>query len=89
MIRRRVNIVNQLGLHARAAARFVKIASSYRSDVWLVDGDHKVNGKSIMGLMMLAAAKGTSLELRVSGDDERDATDALVELVDSGFGEEE
>lgn len=88
MIRRRVSIVNSLGLHARAAAKFVKLASGFRSEVWLVDGDNKVNGKSIMGLMMLAAAQGTTLELRVSGDDERDAADALVQLVDGGFGEE-
>ena len=89
MIRRRVTIVNNLGLHARAAAKFVQLASAYRSDISLVDNDHKVNGKSIMGLMMLAAAQGTTLELRVSGDDEREAVAALIKLIDSGFGEDE
>jgi phosphocarrier protein HPr len=84
-----LTVVNKLGIHARPAAMFVKTANRFASDIHVEKDGETVNGKSIMGLMMLAAAKGTSLELRVSGDDERDATDALVELVDSGFGEEE
>ena len=89
MISKQVVIVNRLGLHARAAARFVKLASVYESKVELARGDTVINGKSIMGVMMLAAARGTSLELRVAGEDEMEAAAALKKIIEDGFGEDE
>jgi len=88
MIRKQVIIVNRLGLHARAAARFVKLASVYESNVELVRGQTVINGKSIMGVMMLAAARGASLELRVEGEDELEAATVLKKLIEDGFGED-
>lgn len=82
-----VTVVNKLGLHARAAAKLVKLASTYDSSVQLVRDTHCVNGKSIMGVMMLAASQGTTLELVVDGDDEDKAIASLIELFQSGFGE--
>ncbi len=82
-----VTVVNKLGLHARAAAKLVKLASTYDSSVQLVRDTHCVNGKSIMGVMMLAASQGTTLELVVDGDDEDKAIVSLIELFQSGFGE--
>jgi len=84
-----VTIINKLGLHARAAAKFVTLASSFSSDIELSSQDKKVNGKSIMGVMMLAAAKGTQLTLHVSGDDEAKAINELQALVQNRFGENE
>ncbi len=84
-----VTIINKLGLHARAATKFVSLATRYRSQIELIRGNHTVNGKSIMGVMMLGAGKGTELELRVDGDDEADALQALVELINDRFGEGE
>jgi len=84
-----VTIVNKLGLHARAAAKFVTLASSFNSDIQLSRGSQVVNGKSIMGVMMLAAAKGTQLTLRISGEDEADAFNQLSELIENKFGENE
>jgi len=81
-------IVNKLGLHARASALFVKTASQYKSDIKVIREGVEVNGKSIMGIMMLAAAKGTTITLQVSGGDEQDAFAALGELIQNGFGEE-
>jgi phosphocarrier protein len=89
MLRREVLIVNKLGLHARAAAKFVTLASRFDSDVRLTRGARTVNGKSIMGVMMLAAAKGAVLELVVEGRDEAEAVEALVQLVGERFGEAE
>jgi len=83
----KVKIVNRLGLHARAAATFVARASEYASDVRLRRGGRKVNGKSIMGVMMLAAACGMEIEIFVEGEDEELAIKDLSELVASGFGE--
>ena len=82
-------ICNKLGLHARAAAKFVTLASSFASEVELVRDHRRVNGKSIMGVMMLAAARGTQLELIVNGDDAEDAIDKLEQLVNGRFGEAE
>ena len=82
-----MTIINKLGLHARAAARFVETAAAYEADVRVKSGDKSVNGKSIMGLMMLAAAKGASLELTVSGKDEERALRALARLIENRFGE--
>ncbi len=84
-----ITIVNKLGLHARAAAKFVTLASSFASEIELSNQGRKVNGKSIMGVMMLAAAKGTQLTLHVNGNDEIEAIDKLHELVKNRFGENE
>lgn len=89
MIRCKARIINKLGLHARAAAKFVTLASVYKSDVQLIKGERGVNGKSIMGVMMLAAAFGSELELVVDGTDEQEAMVKLVELIGSLFGEAE
>ena len=89
MQKRTVTIVNKLGLHARAAARFVTLASGFESDVQLVRGDREVNGKSIMGVMMLAAGKGTEIELVADGPDEEQALQRLAGLVEERFGESE
>ena len=84
-----MTIINKLGLHARAAAKFVKLASSFDSDVRLARGDHVVNGKSIMGVMMLAAAKGTELDVTAKGRDAAEAVTKLEQLVLERFGEPE
>lgn len=89
MIRTKVKIINKLGLHARAAAKFVTLASVHKSDVQLVKGERGVNGKSIMGVMMLAAACGSELELVIDGSDEQEAMAKLVELINTFFGEAE
>ncbi len=86
---RSITIVNRLGLHARAAAKFVTVASRFEAEVRLVRGERQVNGKSIMGVMMLAAGKGTQLEIVVEGPDQQEALDRLTELVQSRFGEED
>ena len=80
-------IRNRLGLHARAAALFVKRASEYRSEVWLERDSQRVNGKSIMGLLMLACPLGTKISLMIEGTDEELAFRELGKLVDDGFGE--
>lgn len=89
MIRKEINIINKLGLHARAAAKFVTLASVFNSEIQLERNGRKVNGKSIMGVMMLAAGKGSQLTLIVSGNDENDAVIGLENLVAQRFGEEE
>ncbi|HDP97641.1 MAG TPA: HPr family phosphocarrier protein [bacterium] len=88
MIRKKVIIKNTEGLHARPATQFVKIASKYQSDVFLSKNGREVNGKSIMGVMMLAAAKDTELILIVNGDDEQEAVYELIELINNKFNEE-
>jgi phosphocarrier protein len=89
MIRANVTISNKLGLHARASAKFTKLAGTFRSDVSISRGDRSVNAKSIMGVMMLAAGLGSEVQMEVSGDDERSALDALLALVNDKFGEAE
>ena len=89
MQERNVTIVNKLGLHARAAAKLVTMASGYASDVDIAKEDQSVNGKSIMGVMMLAASKGTNLLIRTNGDDEQEAADQLEKLVADKFGEQD
>ncbi len=84
-----VTIVNKLGLHARAAAKLVGLASTFRSDIALARDGRRVNGKSIMGIMMLAAGQGARLELIADGEDEEYAIEALCALVDNRFGEDE
>lgn len=88
MLEQQFAIVNKLGLHARASALFVKTASQFKSDIKVVREGIEVNGKSIMGIMMLAAAKGTEIVLKVSGADESEAFQKLGELISNGFGEE-
>jgi len=81
-------IINKLGLHARASALFVKTASRFSSEVKLAKEGVEVNGKSIMGIMMLAASKGTTVSLTVDGADEAEALQAIGDLITNGFGEE-
>ena len=85
MTEREARIVNPLGMHARPAAEFVKTANRFRSQVSVRRGDLSVNGKSIMGMMMLAAERGATLLIAAEGDDASDALDALCELVAAGF----
>ena len=89
MIQRTVPIINRLGLHARAATRLVNTASGFSSEVMLSKDGKTVNGKSIMGVLMLAAAKGSELVIEVSGEDEQQALEALCELIADRFGEDE
>ncbi len=89
MIHRPVTIINKLGLHARAAAKLVALASQFGSDIKLIKNSTEVNGKSILGVMMLAAAKGTELELIAEGADEIKALDALEDLIARRFDEPE
>ncbi len=86
---RQATIVNKLGLHARAAAKFVTLASGFSSQITLRRGEREVNGKSIMGVMMLAAGKGTSIEVCAEGEDAVDAVNELVSLISDRFGESE
>ena len=88
MLKKNVIISNKLGLHARAAAKLVHLASRYGSEIHLKKNNHLVNAKSIMGVMMLAASKGTELELSAEGEDEVEAMTALENLIDGRFGEE-
>jgi phosphocarrier protein len=85
----KVMIANKLGLHARASAKFVSLAAGFKSEIWLKRETQQVNGKSIMGIMMLAAPKGTELELCAKGPDADKALTALTELVNDYFGEGE
>lgn len=89
MLRETVTIVNKLGLHARAAAKLVRLASSFDSEIQIKRQQREVNGKSIMGVMLLAAGKGTEIELTVSGTDEVDALEELTKLIANRFGEDE
>ena len=82
-----VTIVNPLGLHARAAARFVHVAGRYVSSIRVARGDREMDGKSIMGLLLLSASRGTSITISTDGPDETDAMAALCALVDRGFDE--
>jgi len=88
MLQQEYLIINRLGLHARASALFVKTASQFGSEIKLARENVEVNGKSIMGIMMLAAAKGTTVRLTVEGADEAAALAALGDLITNGFGEE-
>ena len=83
-----VTIVNRLGMHARPAALFVKIASRYRADVWVRKENEEVNGKSIMGLMMLAAGQGSKLQIRCEGPDAQRALEEIEELIQARFNED-
>ena len=87
-IEKEVLIVNRLGLHARPAAMFVRIASRYRSEIWVSKEREEVNGKSIMGLMMLAAGQGSKLRIRCEGPDADEAMDELEALINARFNED-
>ena len=82
-----VEIINQLGLHARASAKLTQLAAQYKSEVWLARNGRRVNGKSIMGVMMLAAGLGSKVELEITGPDESDALAAIKALIADKFGE--
>ncbi len=88
MLQKEFVIVNKLGLHARASALFVKTANRFASEIKLARDGVEVNGKSIMGIMMLAASKGSAVRLTTSGADEAEAMQVIGELIDNGFGEE-
>jgi phosphocarrier protein len=88
VISRQVTVVNALGLHARAAARFVHLATRFAAQVRVGRDGRVMDGKSIMGILLLAAARGTTLTISAEGPDEQDAVDALAGLVQTGFGEE-
>ncbi|MHB1051511.1 MAG: HPr family phosphocarrier protein [Thiobacillus sp.] len=88
MQQRDVEIINKLGLHARPSARLTQLASNFKSDVFMARNGRRINAKSIMGVMMLAAAKGSTVTLETNGEDEQEAIDALAGLITSGFGEE-
>ncbi|MBO9515771.1 MAG: HPr family phosphocarrier protein [Variovorax sp.] len=89
MIKTSVTISNKLGLHARASAKLTKLAGSYPCEVWLARGDRRVNAKSIMGVMMLAAGMGVTVEVETNGEQEQEALDAIVALMNDRFGEGE
>ena len=88
MQQRDVEIVNKLGLHARPSARLTQLASSFKSKVFMSRNGRRVNAKSIMGVMMLAAARGSTITLETEGEDEVEAIEALAGFIASGFGEE-
>jgi phosphocarrier protein len=89
MIKKTATISNKLGLHARASAKFTKLAGSFPCEVWISKGERRVNAKSIMGVMMLAAGIGSEVELETEGDQSQEAMDALLALIDDKFGEGE
>ncbi|MGJ7528992.1 MULTISPECIES: HPr family phosphocarrier protein [unclassified Variovorax] len=89
MIKKSVTISNKLGLHARASAKLTKLAGSFPCEVWLSRGDRRINAKSIMGVMMLAAGLGSTVELETNGAQEEEAMNAIVQLMDDKFGEGE
>lgn len=89
MIRTKVTIKNKLGLHARASAKFVATAMKFHSQIKVTKDNNTINGKSIMGVLMLVAAKGTVLDLEIEGSDEQQLEKAIVDLINSNFGEPE
>ncbi|MDR0701817.1 MAG: HPr family phosphocarrier protein [Azoarcus sp.] len=89
MPRTEVAIINKLGLHARASAKLAQLAGNFAADVWLERNERRVSAKSIMGLMMLAASRGTIVAIETEGEDAQEALKCIVELIASRFGEEE
>jgi phosphocarrier protein len=89
MLKKKVLIRNKLGLHARAAVKFVNLANRFRSSVKIEKDGNEIDGKSILGILTLAAVQGSQITLKVSGDDEEKALEALVELIDNKFQEKE
>ena len=88
MLQRSVTVANRLGLHARAAARFVHLASAFQSQVRVTRGSQTMDGKSIMGILLLAAASGSVLTISTDGADEQEAIESLCAFIESGFGED-
>ncbi len=82
-------IINKLGLHARASAKLTQVANQFKSDIWIEKNSKKVNAKSIMGVMMLAASQGSDITITTEGSDEKDALDSIVDLINDYFGEGE
>ncbi|MBM3357216.1 MAG: HPr family phosphocarrier protein [Betaproteobacteria bacterium] len=89
MLQREVEIINRLGLHARASARLTQVASQFKSGVWITRNGRRVNAKSIMGVMMLAAAKGSTVVIETEGPDEEEAMGAITGLFATCFGEDD
>lgn len=89
MIQQEIEIINKLGLHARASAKLTQTGGKFKCEVWLTRNNRRVNGKSIMGVMMLAAGKGSKLLLETNGEDEQACLDAIVALINDKFGEGE
>lgn len=89
MVQKEIEIVNKLGLHARASAKLTQLAGKFKSEVWMTRDKRRVNAKSIMGVMMLAAGRGSTVLLETEGPDEQACLDALVELIEHKFGESE
>jgi phosphocarrier protein len=89
MLKQDVLIINKLGLHARASAKLTQLASQYPCEVWLSRNTRRINAKSIMGVMMLAAAKGSTINIETSGEQEQEAMNAIVALINDYFGEGE
>ncbi len=89
MLTRETEIINKLGLHARASAKLTQLAGKFQCEVWMAKGSRRINAKSIMGVMMLAAGKGSKVTLETDGADEAEAMDALLALIADYFGEGE
>ncbi len=89
MARAETEIVNKLGLHARASAKLTQLAGSFDCEIWMEKGSRRINAKSIMGVMMLAAGKGSKVAIETTGDDEQEALDAILKLIADKFGEGE
>ncbi len=89
MLQNKIEVINKLGLHARASAKLTQLAGQFKSEVWLTRQGRRVNAKSIMGVMMLAAAKGTQVQIETNGADEEAAMQALTQLIQDKFGEGE
>jgi phosphocarrier protein len=89
MVQVELEIINKLGLHARASAKLTQLASKFQCEVWIMRNNKRVNGKSIMGVMMLAAGKGSRITVETTGDDEQECSNAIATLVAERFGEGE
>ena len=89
MIKASTTIINKLGLHAQASAKLTKLAGGYPCEVWITKGERRVNAKSIMGVMMLAAGIGSTVEIETAGEREKEAVDAVLALITDKFGEGE
>lgn len=89
MLKQDIEIINKLGLHARASTRLTQTASQFKCEIWIERNNRRVNAKSIMGVMMLAASKGSIISIETSGVDEQEAMNALLNLINSRFGEPE
>ena len=89
MLSKETEIINKLGLHARASAKLTQLAGKYKSEVWMAKGPRRINAKSIMGVMMLAAGMGSTVEIDTHGEREQEALDALLALIADKFGEGE